>query len=106
MIYPFPRKAREDLEARTQKLSEVMANFGDVVPSKDYERLDAQFKVAYFYCSFHFHRFLADLEASRDCSCYVRVFGVRILLIRSSIYLNSKLNKSRIQEIERENQMA
>jgi len=38
------KKAREDLEARTQKLSEVMANFGDVVPSKDYERLDAQFK--------------------------------------------------------------
>lgn len=39
------RKAREDLEARTKKLSEVMANFGDVVPSKDFERLDAQFKV-------------------------------------------------------------
>ena len=45
MAFSSCRKAREDLEARTQKLSEVMANFGDVVPSKDYERLDAQFKV-------------------------------------------------------------
>ena len=46
------RRAREDLEARTKKLSEVMANFGDVVPSKDYERLDAQFKVISHSLSF------------------------------------------------------
>ncbi|XP_065064589.1 translin-associated factor X-interacting protein 1-like [Rhopilema esculentum] len=38
------KKAREDLEAKTQKLAEVLADFGDVVPRRDFERLDAQFK--------------------------------------------------------------
>eukprot|EP00112_Aurelia_sp_Birch-Aquarium-sp1_P013495 Seg2867.2 transcript_id=Seg2867.2/GoldUCD/mRNA.D3Y31 product="Translin-associated factor X-interacting protein 1" protein_id=Seg2867.2/GoldUCD/D3Y31 len=39
------KKTREDLEAKTQKLAEVLADFGDVVPRRDFERLDAKFKV-------------------------------------------------------------
>eukprot|EP00794_Sanderia_malayensis_P018901 gene18901-20803_t len=39
------KKTREDLATKTQKLAEVMADFGDVVPRRNFEELDAQFKV-------------------------------------------------------------
>ena len=61
----FRRRAREDLETRTKKLSEVMANFGDVVPSKDYERLDAQFKVFLIHYLSHIQLFKLRLRIFR-----------------------------------------
>ena len=40
------RKAREDLDAKNQKLAEMEADYGDVVPRRDFERLEAQFNVS------------------------------------------------------------
>lgn len=40
------RKAREDLDAKSQKLAEMEADYGDVVPRRDFERLEAQFNVS------------------------------------------------------------
>lgn len=37
------KKAREDLDAKSQKLAEMEADYGDVVPRRDFERLEAQF---------------------------------------------------------------
>lgn len=42
------RKAREDLDAKSQKLAEMEADYGDVVPRRDFERLEAQFNVRTF----------------------------------------------------------
>ena len=42
---PCFRKAREDLDAKNQKLAEMEADYGDVVPRRDFERLEAQFNV-------------------------------------------------------------
>lgn len=39
------RKAREDLDAKNKKLAEMEADYGDVVPRRDFERLEAQFNV-------------------------------------------------------------
>ena len=33
------RKAREDIEIKNQKLAQMEADYGDVVPRRDYERL-------------------------------------------------------------------
>ena len=41
----FDRKAREDLDAKNKKLAEMEADYGDVVPRRDFERLEAQFNV-------------------------------------------------------------
>ena len=41
----YDRKAREDLDAKNQKLAEMEADYGDVVPRRDFERLEAQFNV-------------------------------------------------------------
>ena len=41
----FYRKAREDFDAKNKKLAEMEADYGDVVPRRDFERLEAQFNV-------------------------------------------------------------
>ncbi|KAK6185214.1 hypothetical protein SNE40_007497 [Patella caerulea] len=38
------RKAREDEKGATQRLNEMIANYGDVIPRRDYEALEAKFK--------------------------------------------------------------
>lgn len=38
------RKAREDLDSKTQRLAEVMADYGDVIPRRDFEKLESRFK--------------------------------------------------------------
>lgn len=38
------RKAREDLDLKTQRLAEVMADYGDVIPRREFEKLENQFK--------------------------------------------------------------
>ena len=35
----FNRKAREDEAAATRRLNEMVANYGDVIPRRDYEQL-------------------------------------------------------------------
>lgn len=37
------KKAREDLDAKSSKLAEMEADYGDVVPRRDFERLETQF---------------------------------------------------------------
>ncbi|KAK2560625.1 Translin-associated factor X-interacting protein 1 [Acropora cervicornis] len=37
------KKAREDLDAKSSKLAEMEADYGDVVPRRDFQRLEAQF---------------------------------------------------------------
>lgn len=44
-IFFYDRKAREDLDAKNKKLAEMEADYGDVVPRRDFERLEAQFNV-------------------------------------------------------------
>ena len=44
-MFSCARKAREDLDAKNQKLAEMEADYGDVVPRRDFERLEAQFNV-------------------------------------------------------------
>lgn len=39
----FVRKAREDIEIKNQKLAQMEADYGDVVPRRDYEKLKEQF---------------------------------------------------------------
>ena len=46
------RKAREDLDAKSQKLAEMEADYGDVVPRRDFERLEAQFNVSVAFTVF------------------------------------------------------
>ena len=46
------RKAREDLDAKSQKLAEMEADYGDVVPRRDFERLEAQFNVSFPFTVF------------------------------------------------------
>ena len=43
---PSDRKAREDLDAKNKKLAEMEADYGDVVPRRDFERLESQFSVS------------------------------------------------------------
>ncbi|ESO91005.1 hypothetical protein LOTGIDRAFT_191501 [Lottia gigantea] len=38
------RKAREDERAATQRLNEMVANYGDVIPRRDFEALEVKFK--------------------------------------------------------------
>lgn len=38
------RKAREDLEMKTLRLAAVMADYGDVIPRREFEKLENQFK--------------------------------------------------------------
>ena len=39
----FFRKAREDIEIKNQKLAQMEADYGDVVPRRDYEQLKERF---------------------------------------------------------------
>ena len=39
----FDRKAREDEAAATQRLNEMEANYGDVIPRRDFETLQKQY---------------------------------------------------------------
>jgi hypothetical protein len=39
------RKAREDIEIKNQKLAQMEADYGDVVPRRDYERLNERFQM-------------------------------------------------------------
>lgn len=55
------RKAREDEKAASQRLNEMIANYGDVIPRRDFEALEKQHKVGikkkrneYFYYYFEF----------------------------------------------------
>ena len=41
------RQARHDLDLKTQKLAEVMADYGDVVPRRDFEKLKSDHKVSH-----------------------------------------------------------
>jgi len=38
------KKAREDLDKKSIKLSEVLADYGDVVPRRDFEKMEVQFE--------------------------------------------------------------
>ena len=38
-------KAREELSSKTQKLTEVLSDYGDVVPRREFEHLEKQLKV-------------------------------------------------------------
>ena len=40
-------KTKEDLEKLQNKLNEVLADYGDVVPRREYERLEALSSVSY-----------------------------------------------------------
>ncbi|CAB3982888.1 Hypothetical predicted protein [Paramuricea clavata] len=39
------KKAREDIEIKNQKLAQMEADYGDVVPRRDYERLNERFQM-------------------------------------------------------------
>ena len=39
------RKAREDIEVKNLKLAQMEADYGDVVPRRDYEKLDQRFQL-------------------------------------------------------------
>jgi len=57
-LFPCFRKAREDLDAKNQKLAEMEADYGDVVPRRDFERLEAQFNVSsppFLICKDYLH---------------------------------------------------
>ena len=41
------RKAREDEAAATRRLNEMEANYGDVIPRRDFEALQKQYQVRY-----------------------------------------------------------
>jgi len=41
----FYRKAREDEMDATRRLNEMIANYGDVIPRRDYEQLQKQNEV-------------------------------------------------------------
>ena len=38
-------RAREDLRLANQKINTILADYGDVVPRRDYEMLEASYKV-------------------------------------------------------------
>lgn len=40
-------KAREELAAKTQKLTEVLSDYGDVVPRREYENLEKKYQVTH-----------------------------------------------------------
>lgn len=41
----FYRRAREDEKAASKRLSEMEANYGDVIPRRDFETLEKKHKV-------------------------------------------------------------
>ena len=41
----YPRKAREDIVAKNLKLAQMEADYGDVVPRRDYEKLNERFQL-------------------------------------------------------------
>ena len=43
MVKTCFRKAREDIELKNQKLAQMEADYGDVVPRRDYEQLKERF---------------------------------------------------------------
>ena len=42
------RKAREDEKAASKRLAEMVANYGDVIPRRDFEALEKKYKVDSF----------------------------------------------------------
>ena len=48
----FCRKAREDEMDASRRLNEMIANYGDVIPRRDYEQLQKQYEVLSFFLSF------------------------------------------------------
>lgn len=38
-------KAREELEHKSQRLTEVLTDYGDVVPRREFEKMEKQFQV-------------------------------------------------------------
>lgn len=48
------RKSREDLSEATRRLNEMIANYGDVVPRRDFEFLKADFEVRPVIYLYHF----------------------------------------------------
>jgi len=54
----FCRKAREDEMEASRRLSEMIANYGDVIPRRDYEQLQTQYEVQWASCEIdciHYH---------------------------------------------------
>ena len=41
------RKAREDEKSATARLQDMIANYGDVIPRRDFEGLEKKFNVSY-----------------------------------------------------------
>ena len=41
----FVRKAREDIEAKNLKLAQMEADYGDVVPRRDHEKLNEKYQL-------------------------------------------------------------
>ena len=42
-------RAREDLRLANQKINTILADYGDVVPRREYEMLEASYKVHTYY---------------------------------------------------------
>ena len=79
------RRAREDEAAATKKLNEMIANYGDVIPRRDYEELQKQYEVLTIFddgwtdiCTYIPHdtfRYTGDLQ---------NFFNSRLLLLCST----------------------
>ena len=44
------RKAREDEASATKRMNEMIANYGDVIPRRDYEQLQKHYQVSEDCC--------------------------------------------------------
>ena len=47
-FFLYFRKAREDEKSASVRLNEMIANYGDVIPRRDFEALEKKYKVADF----------------------------------------------------------
>lgn len=72
ITFPFNRKCREDLSEATQRLNEMIANYGDVVPRRDFEFLKADFEVSKTMCTACYVqfalRYVVQMFSKRLCS--------------------------------------
>ena len=45
ILFLLSSRAREDLRLANQKINTILADYGDVVPRREYEMLEASYKV-------------------------------------------------------------
>ena len=46
-------RAREDLRVANQRINTILADYGDVVPRREYEMLEDSYKVYYILTHYH-----------------------------------------------------